>query len=383
VFNNNAGFWWFADKILSSLSCLAGDNETGRKPAQLLTQDRWGNIFRNAVQMKNILTFTLLILIINSCFGQDYSIESKHFDCLVKTAAELGIDLKKELSNFEEHLIKTGVLAGNSGESYYKIYEIIKETGDIDFVFQYSLLDSVKSSIDNVEFSGLSSDCLRLAEKTQKSRKFKRSKLFQLKIGMDSITNSGDINVSNVTAVILRILNPRDFEHEYYKMTALLMLATTQDIDSGLIRKLPSVSDSNDKEPVDKRNLLIMYVTTDNDSVKLNNAKVSIEDLTEIVESYIISDSKDTTMPELTSIDIDLIGNCFQSKLIISLQNDRETSYSTYIKVQDKLTNAYKKVRNDKAVEFFDLEFDKLSTEQKNSIREMIPMRISEAEPNQ
>jgi len=41
VFNNNAGFWWFADKILSSLSCLAGDNETGRKPAQLLTQDRY------------------------------------------------------------------------------------------------------------------------------------------------------------------------------------------------------------------------------------------------------------------------------------------------------------------------------------------------------
>ena len=41
MFNNNAGFWWFADKILSSLSCSAGDNETGRKPAQLLTQDRY------------------------------------------------------------------------------------------------------------------------------------------------------------------------------------------------------------------------------------------------------------------------------------------------------------------------------------------------------
>ncbi len=26
--NNNAGFWWFADKILSSLSCSTGDNET-------------------------------------------------------------------------------------------------------------------------------------------------------------------------------------------------------------------------------------------------------------------------------------------------------------------------------------------------------------------
>jgi len=333
--------------------------------------------------MKHILILTFLILTSSYCFGQDYSIESKHFDCLVKTASELGVDLKKELSDFEEHLIKTGVLADNSGESYYKIYEIIKETGDIDFVFQYSLLDSVKSSIDNVEFSDLSSDCLKLAEKTQKSRKFKRSKLYQLKISMDSITNSGDINVSNVTAVILRILNPSDFEHDYYKMTALLMLASTQDIDTGLIRKLPPLSDNEEKEPIDKRNLLLVYVTTDNDSVKLNNTKVSIEDLTDFVESYITGDSKDTTMPELIPIHIDLIGDCFQSKLIISLQNDRGTSYSTYIKVQDKLTDAYKKVRNDKAMEFFDLEFDKLSTEQQTSIRELIPLRISEAEPTQ
>jgi len=87
--------------------------------------------------MRNILILIIFTLTINSCSGQDYSIESKHFDCIVKTSSELGVDLKKELSDFEEHLIESGVLADNSGESYYKIYEIIKETGDINFAFQY------------------------------------------------------------------------------------------------------------------------------------------------------------------------------------------------------------------------------------------------------
>lgn len=332
--------------------------------------------------MRHILTL-ILIISISSCFGQDYSIESKHFDCLVKTSYELGVDLKQELSDFENHLIKTGVLADNSGDSYYKIYETIRVTGDISFVFNYTFLDSIKLSIDNIEFGDLNTDCMKLAEKTQNTRKYRRSKLYQLKVSMDSIKNIANINAGEVAAVILRILSPKDFEQDYYKMTTLLLLATTQDIDSGIIRKLPPLSDKKENEPIEKRNLLVVYVTSDNDSVKVNDSKVSIEDLSKIVEKYIISDSKDNSLPELIPIQIDLIGNCYQSKLNISLQNDRETSYSTYIKVQNKLTDAYKKVRNDKAKEFFNLEFDKLSTEQQTSIKELIPMRISEAEPTQ
>lgn len=332
--------------------------------------------------MKYILIFTLSIFTFNFCFGQDYSIESKHFDCFVKTATELGIDLKKELSDFEKYLINTGVLADKSGESYYKIYEIIKETGNIDFVFQYSLFDSIKSNLDNNEFSDLNSDWLRVIEKSQETESFKRSKLFQLKIGIDSINDIDNNNLREIAVVILRILSPKDFEHNYYKLTTLLMLTTAQDKDLGLIRILPP-PENNEKLSIDKRNTLFVYVTTDNDSVKLNNKKVSIEDLTEIVERYIISDSKDTTMPELIPKHIDLIGDCFQSRLTILLQNDRETKYYTYKSVQDKLNDAFIKARNDKAMEFFKLEFDKLSIEQQNSIRKLVPLRISETEPSQ
>lgn len=333
--------------------------------------------------MKHLLIYTLLISTTLPCFGQDYSNETKIFNCFVNAAAELEIDLIKEFSDFEEHLIKTGVLADYSGESYCNIYETIKKTGDFDFAFHYSLFDSIKTRNDTIEFGELETDCLKLAKMLRETKEFKRSQLFQLEAAMDSIKNNQSFKASEIATSILRILKPKDFEQDYYKMTTMLMLATTHYEDSGFLRKLPKNTENHEKEPVDKRNLLFVHVTTDNDSVFLNSRKVSILDLTDIVTDYIISDSKDTTMPVLMPKHIDLVGEGFESKLIISLNNDIGTSYKTYVKVQNKLTDAYKKARNVKALEFFSLEYDKLSTEQQSSIKEMVPMHISEPEQTQ
>jgi hypothetical protein len=127
-----------------------------------------GNILRDEMQLRHIQIFILLVFIFNSCSGQDYTIETKHFNCLVTTSDEFGVNLKKELSDFEAHLIRTKVLADNTGNSYYKIFEITKETGDINFEFQYSLLDSIKSNFDNIEFSYVNADCLKFTKKPRK-----------------------------------------------------------------------------------------------------------------------------------------------------------------------------------------------------------------------
>lgn len=58
-------------------------------------------------------------------------------------------------------------------------------------------------------------------------------------------------------------------------------------------------------------------------------------------------------MPELILKHNDLPGDCYQSELIVSLQNERGTSYSTYINVQNKLAEAFIIFRNEKSIEFF------------------------------
>jgi len=67
-------------------------------------------------------------------------------------------------------------------------------------------------------------------------------------------------------------------------------------------------------------------------------------------------------------------------KAIISIQNDKATSYEVYIDVYSKIQAAYKKMRNELSRSRFSLSFDELSYNDKKDIVKAIPMKISEAE---
>ena len=68
-------------------------------------------------------------------------------------------------------------------------------------------------------------------------------------------------------------------------------------------------------------------------------------------------------------------------KAIISLQNDRGTSYKMYIRVQNELAAAYNELRNSSALNMFGERYIDLNKTEKKEIRTMYPQKISEAEP--
>ena len=68
-------------------------------------------------------------------------------------------------------------------------------------------------------------------------------------------------------------------------------------------------------------------------------------------------------------------------KAIISLQNDRGTSYEMYIKVQKELSAAYRELRDREAQKKFGAYYAELEGENKKEIRKAYPSKISEAEP--
>ena len=85
--------------------------------------------------------------------------------------------------------------------------------------------------------------------------------------------------------------------------------------------------------------------------------------------------------PEKTPKEIDFFGEVMVSKGIISLQNDRGTSYGTYIKVQNELIAAYNEVREELAMREFGKHFDDLPKDKQDAIKDYYPQIISEAEP--
>jgi hypothetical protein len=69
------------------------------------------------------------------------------------------------------------------------------------------------------------------------------------------------------------------------------------------------------------------------------------------------------------------------AKAIISLQNDRGTSYETYIKVQNELVAAYNELREQLSIQQFGKSYEFLGEEAKKFVQDKYPQIISEAEP--
>ena len=69
------------------------------------------------------------------------------------------------------------------------------------------------------------------------------------------------------------------------------------------------------------------------------------------------------------------------TKGVISLSNDLDTKYGTYIAVQNELVAAINELREELAKSKFQKAFIDLDKEQQDAIRDIYPSRISEAEP--
>lgn len=332
--------------------------------------------------MKKIhLILIFNVIFISSGFSQNYALENAYWECYVKTAHENGINLEKEFADFENYLIKNEILPDASGESYFNLFEQIASGKIVELNCDYSFIDTLRLHADNTKISGITPDCQIELLNQLGTLDFMQSKMYQIENICKSLESSGDFSISKIAKKLCETLSPVDFEQNYYKFSVLFAFFNVLTVDNSIDVNLPLISDENPMGNLNIRNIVLVYVSTDNDSVLVNNKKVKIENVSKIIQEYIFSNPNDTLMPEMETVNIILIGNCEQSKLVISFQNDREAKYQTYIKVQDQIIDAYNFVRNDKAIEYFKKEFDLLNENQQKAIIELIPCRISEAEP--
>jgi hypothetical protein len=86
-------------------------------------------------------------------------------------------------------------------------------------------------------------------------------------------------------------------------------------------------------------------------------------------------------LPEKEPKQVPYFGEMMVTKGVISLRNDMDTQYGTYIAVQNELVAAINELRDELAREQFGKPYSELDMDQQNAIREIYPSRISEAEP--
>jgi hypothetical protein len=118
------------------------------------------------------------------------------------------------------------------------------------------------------------------------------------------------------------------------------------------------------------------------DRLLVNGRPSDISMLKDLAKEFMTPRPNDETAPEVESKTFgEGIGEILTSKGVISLQNDRGTSYAMYISVQNELARAFNEMKEDLAWRKFHKHLDQLNEDQTKAINEAVPVRISEAEP--
>jgi len=133
-----------------------------------------------------------------------------------------------------------------------------------------------------------------------------------------------------------------------FLLLIFFLVTTTIEKDSGLNRKLPPMEEDVDPPIIKQRNIFTVLLNG-KDQLLVEEELMEIKDLRAAAIEFLDNNGDGTCTyckgPKNSS------SSDNPDKAIISLKNDRETSYATYISVQNELVAAYNVLRNRRALE--------------------------------
>lgn len=187
---------------------------------------------------------------------------------------------------------------------------------------------------------------------------------------------AGEINSSSMADIAFLLL-------------IFFLVTTTMDVDSGMKRTLPPIADNEQQQDdveLKERNVLmvnvskegrIMVGTDEYMPVDLNRRGDHSRMSREVLDFLAGADRS-----EKKETEIEPTIKCEISLGVVSLKADNETKYNIYLQVQDELTHAFNVYRDIISVQAYGKPFDDLNEIQAGNIRKAVPVKVSEAEPN-
>ncbi len=183
-----------------------------------------------------------------------------------------------------------------------------------------------------------------------------------------------------------------------FLLLIFFLVTTTIETDAGLDRMLPPIEPPEDNVIIKQKNIFTVNINK-NGQLLVEEELTDLKDLRAKAVAFLDNGGAPSGTPEYCSYckgKRDPESSDSPDKAIISLKNDRETKYGTYITVQNELVGAYNDLRNREAQRLFgrdftDMEAEFLNPETPSSIRddlkekvqkiqELFPQKLSEAE---
>ena len=169
-----------------------------------------------------------------------------------------------------------------------------------------------------------------------------------------------------------------------FLLLIFFLITTSMDTDRGLARRLPPPPENIEKpddQKVKQRNVLQIYLNM-YDQLMVNGEIMNVQQLRAKTKEFIANKYNDESLPERVSKDVNFFGPMMiTEKHVVSLQNDRSSSYQAYIDVQNELIAAYNELRDEVSRKKFGKAFADLDEDQQKAVQMIYPQKISEAEP--
>ena len=186
---------------------------------------------------------------------------------------------------------------------------------------------------------------------------------------------AGEINSSSMADISFLLL-------------IFFLVTTTMDVDTGMKRTLPPWIDPQEQQndvDVNERNVLKVNVSR-NGGIMVGTEEYRANDLKrsgghsrlsrEVYHFLVDQDKSNKKATEIEGATYNI------SEGLVSLKADNESKYRIYLQVQDELTHAFNLYRDDISRLVYGVGYDELGDIEAANIRKAVPMKISEAEPN-
>lgn len=138
-----------------------------------------------------------------------------------------------------------------------------------------------------------------------------------------------------------------------FLLLIFFLVTTTIETDTGINRKLPPIEDSEEDVIIKQKNIFTVLING-KDQLLVEDELMELKNLRKAAVEFL--DNGGGTGEDACSYckgKRNPSSSDNPDKAIISLKNERETTYSTYISVQNELVAAYNELRDKRAMELY------------------------------
>ena len=138
-----------------------------------------------------------------------------------------------------------------------------------------------------------------------------------------------------------------------FLLLIFFLVTTTIETDSGISRKLPPIEESEEDVVIKQKNIFTVLLNG-KDQILVEDELMELEKIRAAAIEFLDNGGgKEEDSCDYCKGKRDPRSSDNPDKAIISLKNERETSYAAYISVQNELVAAYTHLRNVRAEELY------------------------------